>query len=69
MLVFNGDDPDSWFFCVNRYFQVHKPTDSKKLIVATISFEDPALNWYRSQEERDKFTDWLNLKEQLLIRF
>lgn len=34
-----------------------------------VSFEGPTLHWYRSQEERDKFTDWLNLKERLLIRF
>ena len=69
MLVFNGDDPDSWLFRADRYFQIHKLTDSKKLTVATISFEGLDLNWYRSQEERDKFTDWLNLKELLLIRF
>ena len=39
------------------------------MIVATISFEGPALNWYRSQEERDKFIDWANLKERVLVRF
>ena len=69
MSLFNGDDPDSWLFSADRYFQIHKLTDSEKLTVATISFEGPALNWYRSQEERDKFTCWLNLKERLLIRF
>ena len=69
MPVFDGDDPDSWLFRAERYFQIHKLTDSEKLTVATISFEGPALNWYRSQEERDKFTCWLNLKERLLIRF
>ena len=48
MPVFDGDDPDSWLFCAERYFQIHKLTDSEKLTVATISFEGPALNWYRS---------------------
>ena len=60
MPVFNGDGPNSWLFQAGRYFQIHKLTDSEKLTVATISFEGPALNWYRSQEERDKFTDWAN---------
>lgn len=69
MPVFNGDDPDSWLFRADRYFQIHKLTDCEKLTVTTISFEGLALNWYRSQEERDKFTNWLNLKERLLIRF
>ena len=61
MPVFDGDDPDSWLFRAERYFQIHKLTDSERLTVATISFEGPALNWYRSQEERDKFTCWWHL--------
>ena len=69
MPIFNGDDPDSWLFRAERYFQIHKLTDFEKMTVATISFEGPALNWYRSQEERDKFADWANLKERVLIRF
>ncbi|KAL4033230.1 hypothetical protein IC575_006316 [Cucumis melo] len=69
MLVFNGEDPDAWLFRADRYFQIHMLTDSKKMTVATISFEGPALNWYRAQEERDKFKDWENLKERLLVRF
>ena len=69
MPIFNGDDPDSWLFRAERYFQIHKLTDFEKMTVATISFEGPVLNWYRSQEERDKFIDWTNLKERVLVRF
>ncbi|KAL0541464.1 hypothetical protein IC582_021509 [Cucumis melo] len=39
------------------------------MLVSTISFDGPALNWYRSQEEREKFTSWSNLKKRLLVRF
>ena len=67
MPIFNGDDPDSRLFRAERYFQIHKLTESEKMIVSTISFEGPALNWYRSQEEREKFVDWANMKERLLI--
>ncbi|KAL0545306.1 hypothetical protein IC582_015184 [Cucumis melo] len=69
MPVFAGEDPDSWLFRAERYFQIHKLSDSEKMLVSTISFDGPALNWYRSQEEREKFTSWLNLKERLLVRF
>ncbi|KAL4025181.1 hypothetical protein IC575_013559 [Cucumis melo] len=69
MPVFTGEDPDSWLFRAERYFQIHKLTDSEKMLVSTISFDGPALNWFRSQEERDKFTSWSNMKERLLIRF
>ncbi|TYK28503.1 Ty3/gypsy retrotransposon protein [Cucumis melo var. makuwa] len=69
MPVFTGEDPDSWLFRAERYFQIHKLTDSEKMLVSTVSFDGPALNWFRSQEERDRFTSWSNMKERLLVRF
>ncbi|KAL0540685.1 hypothetical protein IC582_020695 [Cucumis melo] len=69
MPIFTGEDPDSWLFRAERYFQIHRLTESEKLLVSTVSFDGPALNWYRSQEERDKFTSWSNMKERLLVRF
>ncbi|KAL4038207.1 hypothetical protein IC575_001815 [Cucumis melo] len=69
MPVFAGEDPDSWLFRAERYFQIHKLSDSEKMLVSTISFDGPAFNWYRSQEEREKFISWSNLKERLLVRF
>ena len=68
MPVFNGEDPDSWLFRAERYFQIHKLTDAE-VLVAMVSLEGPALNWYRAQEEHDKFTSWINLKDRLLVRF
>ncbi|KAA0038303.1 transposon Tf2-1 polyprotein isoform X1 [Cucumis melo var. makuwa] len=67
MPVFTGEDPDSWL--PERYFQIHKLTESEKMLVSTVSFDGPTLNWYISQEERDKFTNWSNMKERLLVRF
>ncbi|KAL0546676.1 hypothetical protein IC582_016588 [Cucumis melo] len=69
MPVFAREDPDSWLFRVERYFEIHKLSDSEKMLVSTISFDGPALHWYRSQEEREKFLSWSNLKERLLVRF
>ncbi|KAL0560774.1 hypothetical protein IC582_001187 [Cucumis melo] len=69
MPVFTGEDPESWLFRAERYFQIHKLTESEKMLVSTICFDGPALNWYRAQEEREKFVSWTNLKERLLIRF
>ena len=44
MPVFSGEDPDSWLFQAERYFQIHKLTKSEKMLVSTISFDGPALN-------------------------
>ncbi|KAA0036991.1 ty3-gypsy retrotransposon protein [Cucumis melo var. makuwa] len=69
MPVFTGNDPDSWLFRADRYFQIHKLTDAEKMTVSIISFDGPALDWFRSQEQRNKFADWSNLKSRLLERF
>ncbi|TYK28131.1 transposon Tf2-1 polyprotein isoform X1 [Cucumis melo var. makuwa] len=62
MPIFNGTDPDSWLFRADRYFKIHNLSDSEKLTVAVISFDGPALDWYRSQEEREVFKGWQDLK-------
>ncbi|KAA0055700.1 Ty3/gypsy retrotransposon protein [Cucumis melo var. makuwa] len=69
MPVFDGTDPDSWLFRADRYFKIHNLTDSERLTVAVISFDGPALDWYRSQEEREAFTGWDDLKLKMLVRF
>lgn len=69
MRVFGGNDPNSWLFRADRYFQIHKLTDSEKMTIFVISFDGSTLNWYHSQEERVKFKDWANLKLRLLERF
>lgn len=69
MPVFSGSDPDSWLFRADVYFQIHKLTDLKKLIVEVVSFDGVASDSYRSQEERDPFKDWAELKQRLLVHF
>ncbi|KAA0047238.1 Ty3/gypsy retrotransposon protein [Cucumis melo var. makuwa] len=66
MPVFDGTDPDSWLFRADRYFKIHNLSDSERLTVAVISFDGPALDWYRSQEEREAFTGWDDLKQKML---
>lgn len=41
----------------------------KKLIVAVISFDGVAWDWYQSKEDREPFADWKDLKTRLLARF
>lgn len=36
---------------------------------AVISFDGPALDWYRSRDEREAFKDWADLVQRMLIRF
>lgn len=69
MPVVNGDDPNSWLFRANRYFQLYKVTDYKKLTVVVVSLEGEVLNWYRELEDCKPFKDWKDFKIRLLERF
>lgn len=46
MPVFNGNDPDSWLFRADRYFQIRKVIEMEKMTVSIISFDGPGLDWY-----------------------
>ncbi|KAA0055708.1 protochlorophyllide-dependent translocon component 52 [Cucumis melo var. makuwa] len=67
--IFNGMDLDFWLFKADRYFKIHNLTKSEKMLVAIISFDGLALDWYRSQDERESFKSWDDLKQKILTRF
>ncbi|KAA0067601.1 transposon Tf2-1 polyprotein isoform X1 [Cucumis melo var. makuwa] len=46
----------------NRFFKIHDLIDSKNLTIAVISFDGPALDWYRSNDELEAFKNWDDLK-------
>ncbi|TYK00067.1 ty3-gypsy retrotransposon protein [Cucumis melo var. makuwa] len=46
-----------------------KSEDDKALGASLRSFDGPALGWYRSQNERESFTSWDDLKQKMLRRF
>ena len=69
MPVFNRTYSDSWLFQAERYFKIHKPIDSEKLTGAVISFDEPALDWYQLNDKLERFKNWENLKQRLLIQF
>lgn len=52
MPMFAGQDLDSWLFQVERYFDIHKLSNSEKIVVAVINFDGIALAWYRWTENR-----------------
>ena len=37
--------------------------------MAIINFDVPSLDWYHSQNERETFKDWNDLKQKMLTRF
>ncbi|TYK17139.1 putative retroelement pol polyprotein [Cucumis melo var. makuwa] len=67
MLVFTGNDPNSWLFRADRYFQIHKLTDAEKMTVSVISFDGPALDWFRSQEQQVAYSEPVGLPQMMRL--
>ncbi|KAA0038942.1 transposon Tf2-1 polyprotein isoform X1 [Cucumis melo var. makuwa] len=67
MPVFAGEDPDSWLFRDERYFQINKLSDSEKMLVSTISFGGHALNWKFLRVKQETTVDeYQNLFDKLV---
>ena len=64
MSMLHENDPDSWLSRADRYFQIHKLTNSEKMTVAVVSFDGATLDWYRSHEEQEPFANWADLKKR-----
>lgn len=56
MLVFDRNDPASWIFRAEHYFDIHKLTSSEKLAFAVVSLEDDVVQWFRWAANRKPFT-------------
>ncbi|TYK05726.1 ty3-gypsy retrotransposon protein [Cucumis melo var. makuwa] len=69
MPVFNGEDPEGWFYRAEHYFQMHLLNEREKLKIAVVSLEGRGLNWFRWAENRKRFRSWRELKERMYNRF
>ncbi|KAA0037917.1 ty3-gypsy retrotransposon protein [Cucumis melo var. makuwa] len=69
MPVFNGEDPEGWFYRAEHYFQMHLLNEREKLEIAVVSLEGRGLNWFRWAENRKRFRSWRELKERMYNRF
>ncbi|KAA0037088.1 ty3-gypsy retrotransposon protein [Cucumis melo var. makuwa] len=68
MPVFNGEDPDGWFYRAEHYFQMHLLNERKKLKIVVVSLEGKGLSWFKWAENRKRFRSWKELKERMYNR-
>ncbi|KAA0033896.1 retrotransposon protein [Cucumis melo var. makuwa] len=69
MPVFNGENPKSWIYRVEHYFEINKLADEEKVKVAVVSFGSDALNWFRWSNNRKKMMSWEDLKRRMFEHF
>ncbi|CAF2120623.1 unnamed protein product [Brassica napus] len=60
---------NQWIIKAERYFEFGDFTEKEKILVSSLSFDGPALNWFIVTERLQPFADWDDFKSQLLDRF
>ena len=66
---FKGDDPASWLYKANQYFNFYQMPLSERLLMASFHINGVALIWFQDSEETGLFATWEDFVEALLTRF
>ena len=69
MPVFNGENPESWIYRAEHYFEINKLAGEEKVKVAVVSFRSDALNWFLWSNNRKKMMSWEDLKRRMFEHF
>lgn len=62
MPIFNGEDPEGWFYRVEIYLSINEYSEEEKLRIARLYFEGRALKWFKWYNDREPFQSWDEFK-------
>ena len=66
---FCGEEPTSWIYKANQYFNYYRILEPKKLTMASFHMEGEALVCFQEGEDAEVFGTWEALVQAMLIRF
>ena len=66
---FRGDDPATWVYKANQYFNFYHTPLSERLLMASFHMDGEALVWFQDCEASGEFVAWESFVEALLIKF
>ena len=66
---FKGDDPASWLYKANQYFNFYQTPLCEKLLMASFHMDGDALIWFQDSDENGMFVTWEGFVEALLTQF
>lgn len=69
MPILSGENPDSWVYRAEHYFEIHELDDLEKIKVAIIAFAPDGVDWFRWTHNRRPILTWEALKERLFSLF
>jgi hypothetical protein len=54
--TFNGDDPDSWCYRVEQFFDFYDIHEGRKLKITTFYMEGKALSWFKAMRNTNSLS-------------
>ncbi|KAL4018114.1 hypothetical protein IC575_021704 [Cucumis melo] len=69
MPMFLGENPESWVYRAEHFFEINNLPESEKVKVAVVSFGQDEVDWYRWSHNRKKVGSWEDLKSRMFEFF
>ncbi|TYK02434.1 retrotransposon protein [Cucumis melo var. makuwa] len=69
MPMFLGENPESWVYRAEDFFEINNLPESEKVKVAVVSFGQDEVDWYRWSHNRKKVESWEDLKSRMFEFF
>ncbi|TYK15071.1 Ty3/gypsy retrotransposon protein [Cucumis melo var. makuwa] len=69
MPMFLGENPESWVYRAEHFFEINNLPEAEKVKVAVVSFGQDEVDWYRWSHNRRKVESWEDLKTRMFEFF
>ncbi|KAA0033101.1 retrotransposon protein [Cucumis melo var. makuwa] len=66
MPMFLGENPESWVYRAEHFFEINSLLETEKVKVAMISLGQDEVDWYRWSQNRRKIESWEDLKAEVI---
>ncbi|KAL0540077.1 hypothetical protein IC582_024306 [Cucumis melo] len=69
MPMFLGENPESWVYRAEHFFEINNLPEAEKVKVAVVSFGQDEVDWYRWSHNQKKVESWEDLKTRMFEFF
>ncbi|XP_059456434.1 uncharacterized protein LOC132186472 [Corylus avellana] len=67
--TFNGDDPDSWCYRAEQFFEFYDIQERQKLRITAFHMEGKALSWFQALRNTNNLSSWNDFLIAIQVRF
>ena len=66
---FNGEDPDSWCYRADQFFEFYDIPEGQRLSIAGFHMEGKALSWFQVLRSSNNLSSWSEFLIAIQVRF